>query len=420
MSEIVEKEDQASAEVEAQVDENGRPIAVIMELRAVGVSPAGTLFDRFPIAEEVTERVGFMKRFGLMLFLFVLPTLVAGVYFGFVASDRYVAEAKYLVRMAAGGDSSGLSSLLSSGQGLSRAVDETYAVNEYMESRDVVPHLNKNGELRQILSRPEADLFSRFPNFYTRDSNDNLYKHLKRFVSINVESSTGITTLEVSTFRPEDSVKLATDLLAIGEEFINQLNNRANDDALEFAMQNNAEAMQRVKDVDQRMTEYRNRELVLDPAREAAAAIERLNKMALQISQLEAKVGETAASTPNSPALASQRQQLRALKEEFNRAQGAIVGSDGSLAGKLSRYQALALEKELATRALAASIVNIERARQDAKSRRLYLQNVVSPRLPDYPTQPYRLLWTLIVAAVSFCFYYMVKTFRDTVLEHQA
>ena len=55
-----------------------------------------------------------------------------------------------------------------------------YAVNEYVVSRDAVDLLVRDHNLRAILARPEADIFNRFPNFFSRDNKEQLYRRFRR------------------------------------------------------------------------------------------------------------------------------------------------------------------------------------------------------------------------------------------------
>src|SRR5438876_12420278 len=70
-----------------------------------------------------------------------LPTLVAGVYYFAIASDLYLSEVKFVVRGPAKSPVSAISAMLASA---SPAVSEdTFAVHEYLMSRDVVQRLDR-------------------------------------------------------------------------------------------------------------------------------------------------------------------------------------------------------------------------------------------------------------------------------------
>src|SRR6202035_1865657 len=99
-----------------------------------------------------------------------LPTLIAGVYFFAIASDLYLSEAKFIVRSPKQVQASGIGALLQS-TGLSRAEDDTAAVQDFITSRDVVRKLEQKNDLRTVLGRPEGDFVTRFPGilFWRKD-----------------------------------------------------------------------------------------------------------------------------------------------------------------------------------------------------------------------------------------------------------
>ncbi len=161
-----------------------------------------------------------------------LPTLLAGVYFFGIASDLYSSEVKYLVRGPSAGQSNAISALLS-GAGSSAVSEDTYAVHDYLLSRDAVRRLDQEQDLRTLLSRPEGDILTRFPGYlFWREDFEALYKAYARFVSVEIDGTSGVSTLEVKAYRPEDAQRVAKALLAFSEELVNKLNDRARHDAL--------------------------------------------------------------------------------------------------------------------------------------------------------------------------------------------
>ena len=93
-----------------------------------------------------------------------LPTLIAGVYFFAIASDLYSSEVKFIVRGPPKATVNALSAMLSSAG--SAVSEDTFAVHEYVMSRDAVRRLEREVDLRGLLSRPEGDPITRFPGIW--------------------------------------------------------------------------------------------------------------------------------------------------------------------------------------------------------------------------------------------------------------
>ncbi|NDA47669.1 MAG: hypothetical protein EBY21_10460, partial [Alphaproteobacteria bacterium] len=94
----------------------------------------------------------------VIFFLAFLPGLLSILYFGFLATDRYVSEAKFIVKTASkSADAGGLGSFLKfagSMSGMSRSQDDNYSVQEYIKSRAAVAELSKKIPVREIYNRP--------------------------------------------------------------------------------------------------------------------------------------------------------------------------------------------------------------------------------------------------------------------------
>src|SRR5438034_984477 len=152
-----------------------------------------------------------------------LPTLVAGVYYFAIASDLYLSEAKFIVRSPKQVQTNTIGALLQS-TGLGRAVDDTAVVQDFIMSRDAVRKLEQRDDLRAIFGRPEGDFVTRFPGVFMRSDFEALFRRYDWFVSVETDTTSGVTALRTKTYRPEDAQKITAALLSYSEQLINELN----------------------------------------------------------------------------------------------------------------------------------------------------------------------------------------------------
>src|ERR1051325_11334832 len=153
----------------------------------------------------------FFRSFNIWFWAIVgLPTLMAGAYFFGIAADLYLSEVKFVVRGPSKGPVSAISAMLTSGAG-SAVSEDTYAVHEYLMSRDAVRRLEQEDNLRGLLSRPEGDLLTRFPGiWFWRNDFEALYSTYARFVSVDGDGRSGASTLQVKAYPPADAQLLAS------------------------------------------------------------------------------------------------------------------------------------------------------------------------------------------------------------------
>ena len=206
-----------------------------------------------------------------------LPTLLAGVYFFAIASDLYSSEVKFIVRGPNKVPTSAISAMLSASSAVS---EDAYAVHEYVMSRDAVRRLEREVDLRGLLSRPEGDLITRFPGiWFWRKDFESLYWSYKRFVSVEADSLSGVTTLLIKGYRPEDAQRMARALLEFSEQLVNQLNERARQDSI-GAFQREVDGIeQQVAKIQPELAACRIRQKRLDPKSAAIGPLELLSQM---------------------------------------------------------------------------------------------------------------------------------------------
>src|SRR5436305_13300526 len=96
------------------------------------------------------------RRYWLEIFALGLPIALGLIYQLLIASPRYLSESEYMVRTLSGSEMGNLATLFTD-QKVTRASDETYAVSEYLTSRDAVDALAAHDKLRDILASPQGD-----------------------------------------------------------------------------------------------------------------------------------------------------------------------------------------------------------------------------------------------------------------------
>lgn len=347
----------------------------------------------------------------------LLPTLLAAAYFGLIASDRYAAEMRYVVRSPQTQVANQLGGLLQS-TGYTSGGDSAHAINAYIVSRDALADLIEDVDIRAIYGSPRADLFSRFPRPFGRTTTEALFAYFETMVSAKVDRTTGITTVEVQAFSPEDAKRIADALVRRAEALSNRLTRRLRDDLVRTAEEEVARARARSLTALAALTDFRNREQTVDPTRYSAALVETIARLSLELAQMRAQQEELRRASPQSPQIAALANRIRAFEEQIASERLTLAGSADSMAPRIAEYERLVLEREFSDRLLAAAVNSLENARQDAQRQQIYVELVVTPRVPDYPAYPYRLLAVLAVFAVAVLAYIVLSTLVRNVRRH--
>src|ERR1700686_2279269 len=275
-------------------------VDVVRRARAVARDASAVVGTRpLPSTEAISR---FLRSLNIWFWASVgLPTLIAGVYYSAIASDLYSSEVKFMVRGPSKAPANAITAMLSSA-GTSGASEDTFAVHEYVMSRDAVRRLEREDDLRGVLGRAEGDLVTRFPGlWFWRKDFEALYQTYKRFVTVESDTTSGLSTLQVKAYRPEDAQRMARALLEFSEQLVNQLNERARQDAV-GAFQREVDATeQKIGRLQTEMTAYRIQQKMLDPKSAAIGPLELLSQMTSQQTNARAQLAELLKNSPNSP-----------------------------------------------------------------------------------------------------------------------
>ena len=352
------------------------------------------------------------------LFAVVLPTLLAALYLFAVAAPQYVSESRFMLR----GQQRSASSLLGEAlnqSGFRSASEDATGLRDYLLSHDAVQELRQRLPLVEIFRRPEADPLARL--WFERPQAERLLDYYRRQVKAELDASSGLTTLRVRTFRPEDSLELSRALLALGEARVNELNARLREESLRVARAELDRAEERAKAASLAVTAFRQGATSVDPSRSAAINVEVLGRLEGEVTRLRTEMQQALAfARPNAPQVQALRSRIEGaetqLAEERRRMAAAGTGVTEQLAG----FERLRLEGEFAARALAAATAQFERATSDAMRQQLFLVRVVEPNLAERSLYPKPFTMTLYVFAALALVYGLVWLLVAGVREHAA
>ena len=351
--------------------------------------------------------------------LVLAPTLASLVYFGFVATGRYVSETAFVVRGVSSSRSTGLEALFRS-FGVARTVDDTNIVETYLTSRDALHDLEASLPLREIYGRSDADLLSRFPRPLLGDGFEAFYDYYQSRVSVVEDAERGLAHLYVEAFRPEDAQKIARQLLVQAEAFVNKLNDRAESDAVRNAEQEVARAVDKVVEAQKALTEFRNAAALVDPAKNSLGQVELITQLTADRDEALAQASQSETLNPDGPQLASLRARAEALTQRIAAETAKLAGKDDSLSGKVSTYERLSTLKSLADKMLAAAMLGLENARLEAARQQIYVEQVTEPNLADTAQEPRRLRKIAQVFFVTMSLLAVAWILTVGVREHRA
>lgn len=385
-----------------EVDNFSRSKAISIELRRVArtariprpVSSGGGGF-------RARHTDLFYRRFfvGSFIGLFVLPVFLAAVYLFFVATDQYVAEARFSV---SSGEQNGLEAFagLSSVLGVNQSSDGQI-IAQYVKSRSIVEELQKTFNLRQMFSPGTGDFLMEAP----RDiSMERFIDYWTGQVKLSVDRNSGLVTLQVRTFSPQDSLALAKEIVRISETMVNRLTRRNDENSLQESARELDLSKKRLEEAVTAMREARIAAGVLDVELTANSYSELLTQLHIELSNIETQIETIRNNDVETPQLTSLKARADALRGQIatyeNRMAGRPAGDeDGStLAAQASVLTDKQMGLTIAQNEYKLAVAAYESARLTIERQRSYLMVYVQPTLPEQSRYPQRgLMWTAVI-----------------------
>lgn len=325
----------------------------------------------------------------LFLITVIIPTLLAILYFGFIASDVYISESRFTVRSPEKSTPTGLGALFK-GSGFTNAADEVYATQDYVQSRDALRALNRQNAFTRAYSASSISAFDRFPGMGGGTTFEDLYKYYKKKVDVKYETSSSIVTLTVRAFTPRDAARFNEQLLEMAEATVNKLNERGRQDLIRFAQREVSEAKAKSQAAALALSAYRNAAGVVDPEKQATVQVQMISKLQDQLIATRTQLTETRAVSPQNPQIEVLATRAESLSDEIDKQLGLVAGSSRSLSSRAAQYQRLALENQFADKQLASAMASLDEARNEANRKQAYVERIVQPNVPDEPLEPRR------------------------------
>lgn len=352
-----------------------------------------------------------------LLFVMV-PTLLAVIYYGFIAAGLYVTEAKFALK----GHETQKQDLLS---GLSGAPskEETSAgafiLQAYLVSHEIIDSVSNDLDIGAIFNHKNSDRLSRLG---ANSSREQTLDYWRKHVTSNFDADSGITTLKVRAFTAQDAQRLANSIIQHSENLINQLSeqNKAND--LRFAQARLTRAELRVSQAQQTLNEFNAIQEHLDAAQSAEAKTGVINTLERQLTLWQTELNSLD-ENQYAPEVITLKRKIRALTFQINQAKTSLTGVNPNDAfptptQSVTGYDPLVIELNFAEKEYASALTSLEAARLAASQKHGHLAVFVEPALPDSPTEPQRIKKIMTVFLVAFLAWGIGLLGIGTVKEH--
>lgn len=339
----------------------------------------------------------------LFALCFVLPTLAGALYYGLIASDRFVTEARFALRPAIGAVDKATPDAVGTNAGVPHQMvaQDSLITYNYILSRPMVEVVGAQLPLKDMFGRDSIDYLSRFD---IEKPIEKLLKYWTKRVEVDIEQSSGIISVTVNAFDPAESLAITKAIMVESERMVNALTNTARNDAL-------AESNRELKNAEDRLArlriavrDLRNRDGVLDAQKSNDTNLKVIGELRSNRIKLSVDLALSLRDlSPESRRIQDMKAQIKDIDDNIARIenQSASVDPDQKrlLSDALTRFEALDTERKDAEKYYSKVLVASERSRIVAERQIEFFNMVVQPVQAESSQQPRRLLMTSLIAA---------------------
>ncbi|MFK0088433.1 ABC transporter permease [Pseudomonas sp. NPDC090755] len=335
---------------------------------------------------------GTKKGWRLAIGMVVLPLILAAVYYGVFAVDRYVSSAQVVVRQDSGNPGAqlpGLATLLTSTNPASR--EETLYLREYIVSMDMMLLLEERLHWVEQYAAQRSDVFF----WLNKDAErEDLLEYYQRMVSAHYDETTGLLRVEVQAFTPELSEQMLRTILKASEHFVNEVSHSIAREQMKFAQGELETARINYAERKTELLDFQNINKVLDGGNTAQSRASIIADLEGQYTKEQATLTEMQFKLrADAPQVKQQIQKVNAITQQLAKEKRLLVSSpNGSQLNVVaSRYQQLTLDAGIAEESYKTAVAALDNARIEASKKIRTLVTVVSPNTPQLALYPERL-----------------------------
>ncbi len=348
--------------------------------------------------------------------LVIIPFIFLSLYFGFIASDRYISEAIVTIK-----ENSSVPATLDIGLlgiGKPTGLEDEQIMKAYLLSADMMDFLNEKIDLKAHYQDSKIDWISSLPANATREEHLEYYRD---HTDLYLDEVSGLLSIEVQAFKPDFARLLLNTMLQNAEQVLNRIFHSLAVAQYEFVEEQLEKTQDSLKTAKQRLLEYQNQHQIFSPEQQGQSLTAIMDVLEAELSQEKTKLKQILGfQKANSPQVIASKERIRALTEQINDEKQRLTGEgDTELSDLMSQFINLQVDLEFAKDAYASALAALEQSRAETAKQMKYLVVVSKPSLAEeakYPDRYYILVTALIVLLML---YGIARMTFSTIREHK-
>lgn len=344
----------------------------------------------------------------------------ATVYWGVIASDRFVSEADVIIEHTQLGATKtvDLGSLLGGGAGGNNRPDQLL-LRSYLLSGDMMKKLDARLHLKAHFSDHAHDPLSRLSDSPTQEE---FYRYYLSRISVEFDDYSSVLVIKSQAFDPKMARAITQTLLSEGEAYMNEMGHNLAESQVTFLEKQVQEMAARFQEARLAVIEFQNKHDMVSPENTAETDVGSLNKLRATRVELETRRAALLAYlTPEAPGVVDLNVQIGAIDKQIAEQQIRLTGGHGApLNRTLEEYQRLQLAAGFAEDVYKTALTGLEKGRVEVTRMLKKVSVLQAPTLAEESIQPRRLyniitfvLVTMLAAGILSLLAAIIRDHKD-------
>lgn len=350
-------------------------------------------------------------------FFVLLPTIIVGWYFNFMATPMYSSKAEFLILQADGAGGGGMGGLL---QGTQFATNQdAIATQLFLQSITAMIQLDEDVGYKSHFLQDWIDPIQRLGE---NPTNEQAFKTYSKNTKIGYDPTEGVIRMEVTAADPYVAADFANRLISYAEDRVNHLSLKKRGNQMEDAMGSFENAQIERRKAQEALVTLQQKGAILDPEGVIATLRGQINNVELQLQEKGLQLAALQDNTrPNKAKVDGATGDIRRLNNLLGQLNSRMVDAsqgENSLAQLTVRIQMA--QADLATRdmMLQSALQQVEQTRMEANKQVRYLTTSVAPVVAQEPSYP-RKFENTILAFLIFSGIYLMLSLTASILREQ-
>ncbi len=350
----------------------------------------------------------------------LVTSLAAALYWGLIASDRYVSEAHVIIQRTdfASGQAMDFASLLGHADSGSRT--DQLLLRDYLRSADLLKKLDAKLNLRAHYSDTQRDLLSRM---WSKDTPlERFHHHYLSRVSVEFDDYAGVLVIQAQAYTPQMAQAIAAAMVKEGEQFMNTLAQGIAQEQVAFFEKQVQQMNERAIQARQAVLEFQNKNGLVSPQGTAENLAGIVNSLEARLTELQTRRSSLLGYLmPDSPNIVELNLQIAAVTKQIAQEKARLASPDGKPMNRtVEEFQRLQMNAAFAQDVYKTSLVALEKGRIEATRMLKKVSVLRNPHEPQLSLEPRRLyntivfmLATLMIAGILHLLAAIIRDHKD-------